>query len=82
MNKEKRKKLFDFYSHELKDNILRFWLPRCLDKEFGGYLNCFDNRGKNLVSHDKYVWSQGRFLWMFSKLAVTKAPLFSEQERS
>ncbi len=77
-----KEKLFEFYSHELKDNILRFWLPRCLDREFGGYLNCFDNRGKNLVSHDKYVWSQGRFLWMFSKLADTKAPLFSEQERS
>ena len=82
MHESWAKELYGFYSRELKDNILRFWLPRCLDKEFGGYLNCFDNRGKNLVSHDKYVWSQGRFLWMFSKLAVTKAPLFSEQERS
>ena len=74
-------RLFDFYSDELKNNILRFWLPRCEDKEFGGYLNCFDNRGENLVSYDKYTWSQGRFLWLFSKLAITKAPLFSEEER-
>ncbi len=77
-----RKTLFGFYSRELKDNILRFWLPRCEDKQFGGYLNCFDSRGKNLVGHDKYTWSQGRFLWMFSKLATTKASLFSDGERS
>ncbi len=49
--------------------------------QFGGYLNCFDNLGKNLVSYDKYTWSQGRFLWMFSRLATTKAPLFSDEER-
>ena len=75
-------RLFDFYSDELKNNILRFWLPRCEDTQFGGYLNCFDNRGENLVSYDKYTWSQGRFLWLFSKLAITKAPLFSEEERN
>ena len=76
------RRLYDFYSHELKDNILRFWLKRCLDGEFGGYLNCFDNRGVKLVSHDKYTWSQGRFLWMFSRLCTTKAPLFTDDERS
>ena len=74
-------RLFDFYSDELKNNILRFWLPRCEDTQFGGYLNCFDNLGKNLVSYDKYTWSQGRFLWMFSRLATTKAPLFTDDER-
>ena len=76
-----RQRLYDFYAHELKDNILRFWLQRCEDREFGGYLNCFDNRGKTLVSHDKYTWSQGRFLWMFSRLCSTKAPLFTDAER-
>ena len=81
MDPESRKKLYDFYSRELKDNILGFWLPRCEDTQFGGYLNCFDNKGENLVSYDKYTWSQGRFLWVFSRLASTKAPLFSEEER-
>ena len=82
MDTEVKKRLFDFYSDELKNNILSFWLPRCEDRQFGGYLNCFDNRGTKLVSYDKYTWSQGRFLWMFSKLAVTKAPLFTEEEKS
>ena len=76
-----RNKLYDFYSKELKENILGFWLPRCEDTQFGGFLNCFDNKGENLVSHDKYTWSQGRFLWVFSRLASTDAPLFSEEER-
>ena len=81
MEPDCRKKLYDFYSRELKENILGFWLPRCEDSRFGGYLNCFDNRGEKLVSHDKYTWSQGRFLWMFSRLASTEAPLFSKAER-
>ena len=81
MDPDYRNKLYDYYSRELKDNILGFWLPRCEDKQFGGYLNCFDNKGENLVSFDKYTWSQGRFLWVFSRLASTDAPLFSEEER-
>ncbi len=82
MNENETRRLYDFYLDELRNNILRFWLPRCEDTQFGGYLNCFDNRGTKLVSHDKYTWSQGRFLWMFSKLAMTKAPLFTEEERN
>lgn len=81
MDRKTRGDLYAFYEKELKENILRFWLPRCIDREYGGYLNCFTNRGDRLVSYDKYTWSQGRFLWLFSRLAVTEAPLFSEQER-
>lgn len=70
-----------FYQNELIRNILGFWLPRCLDEEMGGYLNCFDNTGSHLVSYDKYTWSQGRFLWIFSRLASTAVPMFTAQER-
>ena len=71
-----------FYQNELQQNILPFWLTRCEDKEFGGYLNCFTNDGSRLVSHDKYTWSQGRFVWCFSRLAVTEAPIFRAEERA
>lgn len=70
-----------FFQKELKENLLSFWLPRCLDTENGGYLNCFTNDGSKLVSKDKYTWSQGRFLWMFSKLASTESDMFSPEER-
>lgn len=72
----------DFFKKELRENLLSFWLPRCLDEKFGGYLNCFTNNGERLVSYDKYTWSQGRFLWIFSKLAQAETDLFSEEERA
>ena len=71
----------DFFKSELTDNLLYFWLPRCVDKENGGYVNCFSNDGSKLVSKDKYTWSQGRFLWTFSKLATIKSDIFSEDDR-
>jgi len=70
-----------FYENELVNHILAFWLPRCEDKEYGGFVNCFDNEGKILISHDKYTWSQGRFVWMFSRLSTIKAPIFSKSQR-
>lgn len=74
------KKYLDFFKTELKENLLYFWMPRCLDTEFGGYFNCFTNDGSRLVSKDKYIWSQGRFLWTFSKLATMD--MFDDAEKA
>lgn len=71
----------NFFRQELTENLLYFWMDRCLDKENGGYLNCFTNDGSRLVSTDKYTWSQGRFLWMFSRLATIKSDLFDAAQR-
>ena len=46
---------YGFYQNELRQNILGFWLPRCEDRMFGGFVNCFDNCGKQLMSYDKYT---------------------------
>ena len=70
-----------FFRNELTENLLHFWMSRCLDTENGGYLNCFSNDGSKLVSTDKYTWSQGRFLWMFSRLAMMESDLFDETQR-
>ena len=70
------------FKKELCGNLLSFWMPRCLDEKYGGYLNCFCNDGSRLVSTDKYTWSQGRFLWMFSKLATASTDLFDEEARA
>ncbi len=74
-------KLYAFYEKELTDSILSFWLPRCEDKQYGGFVNCFTNSGDRLVSYDKYTWSQGRFVWMFARLSATPAPLFTDAQR-
>jgi N-acylglucosamine 2-epimerase len=77
-----RQLLKGFYENELVNNILSFWLPRCLDREYGGYFNCFTNDGSKMVSKDKYTWSQGRFVWLFSRLATIKAPIFTKAQRA
>ena len=41
---EENRKTVQQYN-ELKENLLGFWMPRCLDRENGGYFNCFTNDG-------------------------------------
>jgi N-acylglucosamine 2-epimerase len=53
---------------ELAGSIVPFW-QRTLDRERGGVLNCWDNAGLRRVSTDKFTWSQGRFIWLWSRLA-------------
>lgn len=55
------------YKNELLDNVLPFWLERSQDKEFGGYFTCLDRKG-NVFDTDKFVWLQGRQVWLFSML--------------
>lgn len=62
------KQLLDFYKHHVDEVLLPFW-NRSLDKQHGGIYTCFNNTGDELVSTDKYTWSQGRFLWLWSKIA-------------
>jgi len=71
-----------FFENELTNNLLSFWLPRCVDPEHGGYLNCFTNDGSTLVSTDKYTWSQGRFLWLFSRLAMMDSNTFTARQKA
>lgn len=76
------RQLKGFYENELTNNILPFWLSRCLDIEHGGYFNCFNNNGEHLVSTDKYTWSQGRFVWLFSKLSAMEGETFTRNQRA
>ena len=65
-NRRKMKELASFYSERLLE-VMRFWEVRTEDKECGGYLTCFDRTG-NVTDTDKYIWFQGRQLWMFPAL--------------
>lgn len=68
-----------FYQNHLRQVILPFSMKRAVDWEHGGYYSCFTNDGKQKVSNNKYMWSQGRFIWIFSKLSEMED--FSEEER-
>ncbi len=69
MENNMKDKLLNYYKDHLFHCILPFWMDRSIDKEDGGYYNCFDNKTGELHSTDKFTWSQGRFLWVLSKLA-------------
>ncbi len=55
------------YKTELFDNVIPFWLSHSQDKKYGGYLTCLDRQG-NVYDTDKFIWLQGRQVWMFSML--------------
>ncbi|MBD8390155.1 AGE family epimerase/isomerase [Dysgonomonas sp. BGC7] len=61
------KKLEKQYKSELLDNVLPFWLANSQDKEFGGYFSCLDRDG-SVFDTDKFIWLQGREVWMFSSM--------------
>jgi N-acylglucosamine 2-epimerase len=54
-------------SRHILENIMPFWDTRCLDREYGGYITCFDRQG-NITDTNKYVWFQGRQLYVYSLL--------------
>ncbi|MDI9423083.1 MAG: AGE family epimerase/isomerase [Bacillota bacterium] len=62
-----------FYQKHLYERVLPFWLQNGVDSDYGGYFTCFSNYGDELVSTDKYVWSQGRMVWLFATLAEMDA---------
>lgn len=49
--------------------VLPFWLRHGIDHEHGGFFTCFDNRGRRLLSTDKFTWSAGRFVWLLARAA-------------
>lgn len=61
--------LMDFYREHVNGVLLPFWMDLALDKRHGGVFTCFENAGDSLRSTDKYTWSQGRFVWVLSRLA-------------
>src|SRR5699024_7394000 len=40
----------------LEQLVLPFWLEHGIDTEAGGFFTCFDNRGAQRVSTDKFTW--------------------------
>ena len=61
-----REKLHNFYSDLLAKDFMPFWKKAC-DTDYGGVYTCFTNDGAKLLSTDKYIWSQGRFLWVMAR---------------
>ena len=61
------KQLEKQYRDELLQNVIPFWLEKSQDKEYGGYFSCLDRQG-NVFDTDKFIWLQGREVWLFAML--------------
>jgi len=73
MNEARREELIAVYRDGLLENTLPFWLPRCVDKEQGGFMIARDRDG-SLLDTDKGMWQQGRFTWLLATLYNTVEP--------
>lgn len=61
----------------LSQKIIPFWLKRAVDGVYGGYLTSFDKNGNPDTDESKYLTTQSRMLWGFSRLL----PYASEEDR-
>jgi N-acylglucosamine 2-epimerase len=59
--------LLAIYRAELLDRVVPFWIEHAIDWQHGGILTCISDEG-NVLSEDKYLWSQLRAIWTFSAL--------------
>lgn len=61
------KNLAEQYKAELLNNVVPFWLNKSQDQDFGGFFTCLDREGQ-VFDTDKFIWLQGREVWLFSML--------------
>lgn len=59
--------LHGYYERELFDKFLPFWDKHGIDHELGGVLCNMDYDG-TLANTEKFVWFQGRAIWVYSFL--------------
>ena len=62
-----KERLVSYYEKHILEDVMPFWDRRCIDKEYGGYITCFDREGK-MTDDKKYIWFQGRQLYIYSLL--------------
>lgn len=55
------------FKQDLDESVIPFWLRHSPDHEHGGCFSCLDRDG-SLYDTKKYIWPQGRAVWMFSRL--------------
>jgi N-acylglucosamine 2-epimerase len=72
----------DFFVKHLREQLIPFWFAngRSIDEVYGGYFTCYDNINGKLLSTDKYMWSQGRMLWILASLSMLD--IFTREEKA
>ena len=55
---------------ELTESIIPFWMKHSIDRQNGGFWTCLERDG-TVFDTRKYVWMNGRQVWMLSRLYRT-----------
>ena len=61
------------YKSELLDRVMPFWMEKSIDAECGGFFTCLERDG-TVFDTDKFIWLQGRQVWMLATLYNKVAP--------
>ena len=51
----------------LFDDVVPWWMKHSLDREYGGYYSLLERDGRRWAD-DKYMWMNGRQVWLLSHL--------------
>lgn len=73
MTPDRLRELHTVYRDGLLHDTLPFWIPRAIDRDYGGYLTALDRDG-SVLQTDKSIWVQGRFAWLLATLYATVEP--------
>lgn len=63
-------RLREHYRAVLLDDVIPWWMAHSLDHEYGGYYSQIERDGRPYTT-DKYMWMNGRQVWMLSHLYNT-----------
>lgn len=67
---ERAAALREQYRASLFDDVVPWWMKHSLDREHGGYFSLLERDGRRW-GDDKYMWMNGRQVWMLSHLYNT-----------
>lgn len=66
--------------HHFREGVLRFWFPRCIDRERGGFHPSFSNDGSPGSDDDRMIVFQSRMTWVAAQV-VLRCPDLAEAYR-
>jgi N-acylglucosamine 2-epimerase len=64
---ERARQLREIYRTALFDDVIPWWEKHSLDRECGGFFSLLERDGHPYAT-DKFMWTTGREIWMFSHL--------------
>ncbi len=62
-------RIADQMEYSIHHELLNKWYPRCVDKEYGGFLSTFTYDFQQAPQQDKFIVTQARHIWSTARAA-------------